>query len=299
MKQIKITLGDYSRYEIFKYPAGEMQVRLKPETVKEVQTLNAEDVLIVLLRINTTERLLEASHLINAISGVRSTKCKLSVQVPYLPYGRADRRFTPGDCLGIDITSIGLLGQLPWYADVASFDIHNKEAATGVNVNITPELESVIKNFAKGRSTNTVNVLFPDKGAADRYALPNHYENNVTALKLNKVYCQKQRDPATGKLAGFVVPELVYDNTIVIDDICDGGGTFIGIAESLGLHPKGLGDSLALYVSHGIFSKGLEELTRFYDKIYTTDSFYSYEEYVEKFNSYIRAGQLEVERMFF
>ena len=29
-----------------------------------------------------------------------------------------------------------------------------------------------------------------------------------------------------------------------------------------------------LYVSHGIFSRGLEELTKVFDTIYTTNSFY-------------------------
>lgn len=59
---------------------------------------------------------------------------------------------------------------------------------------------------------------------------------------------------------------------IVIDDICDGGATFIAIAEKLKpLKPK----SLSLMVSHGIFSKGLKDLGSLYNNIYTTNSFKS------------------------
>ena len=43
----------------------------------------------------------------------------------------------------------------------------------------------------------------------------------------------------------------------MIDDICDGGRTFIECAKLL--KAAGVG-SMALYVSHGIFSKGLDPL---------------------------------------
>jgi ribose-phosphate pyrophosphokinase len=57
----------------------------------------------------------------------------------------------------------------------------------------------------------------------------------------------------------------------VIDDLCDGGGTFIGIAQEL--RKAGITQPLYLYVSHGIFSKGLEVLFQHFDQIFTTNSF--------------------------
>jgi ribose-phosphate pyrophosphokinase len=55
-----------------------------------------------------------------------------------------------------------------------------------------------------------------------------------------------------------------------VDDICDGGGTFIGLVDAL--KKKNAGD-LYLAVSHGIFSKGFDELTGSFKTIFTTDSF--------------------------
>ncbi len=55
-----------------------------------------------------------------------------------------------------------------------------------------------------------------------------------------------------------------------MDDICDGGRTFTGIAEEL--KQKGAGN-LILIVSHGIFSHGFEELFKHYSRIITTNSF--------------------------
>lgn len=56
------------------------------------------------------------------------------------------------------------------------------------------------------------------------------------------VICSKVRDPKTGQLSGFKIenPEVIEKNVnlpfVVIDDLCDGGGTFKGIAQLLGFH---------------------------------------------------------------
>ena len=53
---------------------------------------------------------------------------------------------------------------------------------------------------------------------------------------------------------------------IIIDDICDGGGTFVGIADKVGRAPLGM------YITHGIFSQGFDALRERFEHIYTTNS---------------------------
>ncbi|MAX71916.1 MAG: hypothetical protein CMC76_12600 [Flavobacteriaceae bacterium] len=81
-------------------------------------------------------------------------------------------------------------------------------------------------------------------------------------------------------MEGFRVYEddLQGKDCLIVDDICDGGGTFIGLAKELKKHNAG---NLYLAVSHGIFSKGLEELNQYFTKIFTTDSFKTVNEGVE------------------
>ena len=57
---------------------------------------------------------------------------------------------------------------------------------------------------------------------------------------------------------------------LVIDDICVGGATFIQLGNLL---KNGGAKEIALYVSHGIFSKGTDKINLYYNKIYTTNSF--------------------------
>jgi ribose-phosphate pyrophosphokinase len=62
--------------------------------------------------------------------------------------------------------------------------------------------------------------------------------------------------------------DLHGQTCFIVDDICDGGGTFAGTAKVL--REKGAG-KVNLIVSHGIFSRGpvIESI----DTIYTTDSY--------------------------
>ncbi len=58
---------------------------------------------------------------------------------------------------------------------------------------------------------------------------------------------------------------------LVVDDICDGGGTFLGLADKFWKQTSI--STLDLYVTHGIFSKGVRELLRMYHNVYSTDSY--------------------------
>ena len=86
--------------------------------------------------------------------------------------------------------------------------------------------------------------------------------------------CMKVRDVRTGQLSGFRTLETDFngETCLIADDICDGGGTFTGLAALL--KSKGAG-KVALAVSHGIFSKGFDLAG--IDRIYCTDSFRSIE----------------------
>jgi ribose-phosphate pyrophosphokinase len=84
---------------------------------------------------------------------------------------------------------------------------------------------------------------------------------------------------ASGKIIRTEVPGLNDEpgqkNFIIIDDICDGGRTFVEIAKAIrDVRSKEIfKDKIYLVVTHGIFSAGFEELEKWFDGIYTTNSF--------------------------
>jgi ribose-phosphate pyrophosphokinase len=111
-------------------------------------------------------------------------------------------------------------------------------------------------------------IIAPDKGSHARA------EAAGAELELEVFYAGKSRDFATGKLSGFEAPEgwnALREGDgrfLIVDDICDGGGTFIGLASVLRLAPE----RLDLWVTHGIFSRGYDDLRNSFGTIYTTDS---------------------------
>jgi ribose-phosphate pyrophosphokinase len=109
-------------------------------------------------------------------------------------------------------------------------------------------------------------VVSPDAGSEKRAG------RVAKRFGLPVIYGYKVRDVTTGALSGFGVQEIPADlkdkPLLVVDDICDGGGTFLGLGEKL----KEQGARADLYVTHGLFTKGTGVLSKVYDNIYTTDT---------------------------
>ncbi len=95
------------------------------------------------------------------------------------------------------------------------------------------------------------------------------------------IICSKERD-AQGNLTQTKVPLRAeahkYKDFIIIDDICDGGRTFINIAKELKEYLKRptikeFSGKIYLIITHGIFSAGFKELSQYFDGIYCTNSY--------------------------
>lgn len=257
-------------YETFSYPAGEVQLRIKPE----YQDWVGGKVRIV-SRDTSGNGLLRLTLLASALYGLNPL-CEIELVFPYLPYGRADRRFVPGDChgLGAFASIVNQIGA----RKVITLDAHSKVASQMImrleDVSAKNLIVRAISRWAERHGLKQVVVLFPDKGALDRYG---YVPDELGPLQIIKLACQKQRDPVTGIVNGVQVPGFpgeacvgdwnrAAQYALVVDDICDGGATFLGIAKEIPAI------KLGLYVTHGIFSKGFEKLHEAFDAIYTTDS---------------------------
>ena len=57
---------------------------------------------------------------------------------------------------------------------------------------------------------------------------------------------------------------------VIIDDICDGGRTFVELAKVIKENQSDA--KIYLIVTHGIFSAGFNDLNKFFEKIFTTNS---------------------------
>ena len=183
--------------------------------------------------------------------------------IPYLPGARADRGWPFGARVYADfLNSLDL-------TQIITFDPHS-EVMPGLLgkrlkvINSSHTVKNAIQGYHGDLSNDYVGVIAPDKGAYARA------KETAQVMHLPLFQAEKHRDFETGKLSGFSCEPLPdKGRLLVVDDICDGGGTFMGLAEATGVHRS----RLTLFVSHGIFSGNkVQNLWEYYSKIITTDS---------------------------
>ena len=187
---------------------------------------------------------------------------RVDLAVPYLPGARQDR----GEPFGAEVYA-----QL--VALVGARRVHALDPHSPVMPGLIPGLRQVpFARFVRDRLAHTsetheghdyVGVIAPDAGALARATAV------ARALEVPVLQARKHRDFATGALSGFSCDPLPdAGRLLVVDDICDGGGTFLGLADATGLGP----DRLDLWVTHAPFTAGAERLAGRYGRIHTTDS---------------------------
>ena len=132
----------------------------------------------------------------------------------------------------------------------------------------------LMNHFAEAAMTDPEHnymIVFPDAGAKLRYG--EALENKVPMMT-----CHKKRDPATGKLSGFGIdnPEVLNEYPecnafFVIDDLCDGGGTFCGIADQLKELRPDFHRTLA--ITHAVAARGIYKVMDYYNDLFITNSY--------------------------
>jgi ribose-phosphate pyrophosphokinase len=186
---------------------------------------------------------------------------KFMLDLPYIPYARQDRVCNAGEALSIKV--FGRLINSLQYDFVQVVDPHSAVSLACIdNVHVRDQFD-IFKDIKS--SFREWTIVAPDQGATKKCE---EFAKKVGAAGV--ITFSKTRELSTGKITGMKCLDSIDDNAqyLVLDDICDGGRTFIELANLFNN-----GTTLELAVTHGIFSKGFEVVGAVYDHVYTTDSF--------------------------
>lgn len=244
-----INLNTQEGVEFVLYPDGQPHVKVKNNF--------SGDEVNVICSITDSIKLLHLLQTSNALDHLFIKKRKLII--PYLMGARFDRVMQTGDSFDLEVIA-NLINSCNFEV-VQLFDVHSDVSTALIKNSFNKTNQSIIE--ISNIQNDTV-LICPDAGAAKKIGKYFEWNKNIVDV----VYCIKSRDLNNGNLTIKVLePEKCEDrNCLIIDDICDGGGTFIGIAELIDpMH-------LTLIVSHGIFSAGFKKLEAHFDKIITTNS---------------------------
>ena len=255
---IKVTYnGEELTYKRWVFPGGEVGVKF--DNLEKTyyhhyiviavmhQTITAEDQLVII-------------NLINALNENGYTNINLYMH--YFPYARQDRVCNKGESFGLKVF-LNMLNTVN-FSCLYTFDVHNFDAMLKLTASLKCRYHDfnsgyfLIRLRDEGYLDSDTTIVLPDKGATKKLTDPN-------------MIFDKVRNVETGQITGM---EIIHDESdvseeyLVIDDICEGGRTFIELAK-LFKEVKGKETQINLYVTHGIFSNNaVEKLLDFYSKIY-------------------------------
>lgn len=246
-------------YELMNFPDSQPHIRLDQKSIKETTCT-------IVSRFSSSADYFKIAFAADALrrAGVNHLKLRMS----YLMGARMDRVMIEGEALSVKVIAdtINILN----LQSVEVFDPHSDVSGAVINyckpISNTELVKKSITHYrAHQKFEGEITLVSPDAGAMKKTA-----KTGAILGITNIVECSKKRNLSDGKLSGFKVNVDSLENNVcfITDDICDGGGTFIGVAGEL----KKLGAAkVILVVSHGIFSKGYSIAN--VDYIYTTNSY--------------------------
>lgn len=262
---------------ISKFPGGEMHVRLAPTpwvgVIKKVE---------IFARLNCSDDVMSLLLAVDAIRNMSDQPIPIYLTIPYFPYARQDRVCVRGEAFSAKVMA-QLINGLN-LESVTIWDPHSEVVSTLLNKVITipqSDLFMHCPELINALQQNELILVAPDKGAS----LKTRTLHQQLQLTTPIIQASKKRDPVTGKIQSIKIDNDVSGKSLlIVDDICDGGSTFLNLAEKL---KQAGAKRISLFITHGIFSQGLAVFEGLIDRIYCTDS-------IKPQNAYPAANNLQV-----
>lgn len=233
--------------EVFKFPAGELHFKLKSE-------LMVDNDLHVVTDLSSSDEIMQLMLFADAFRHKNKY-----LELLYTPYARQDRRTSHAEPFSLRafakmINSCG-------FKQVKVYDPHSDVTAALIdNIYVVKRLELVKKAFTAPSYRGGV-IISPDAGAMKtNQEIAQHFS-------LPHVVATKVRDIKTGEITATQVHTdmpLQGKDLLILDDICDGGRTFIELAKVLrAYNPL----SIHLYTTISVSQKGRDAIAPFFDSI--------------------------------
>lgn len=231
--------------KLWRFPTGEVGVKLI-----NISDVRYTDCAIVEVMFSNNDDILYAINLVDALIQVGFRKHQIMLDIPYLPYSRQDRVCHEGESIACNVF-LKLLETSE--VCVRTFDLHSERYLPSFVVNVPQYV------CAAGLPKFDL-LIGPDKGSTNKVSdVAKFFDTKYIVL-------DKIRSETGIKIT---VPEGINNvegSICIVDDLLDGGGTFIKAAEAIKeVNPTA---SLSLYVTHGFFTAGIDKLKEMYDTIY-------------------------------
>ena len=268
------------KYKISKFPDGQQTVDIVSDVVTNSMLMK---IIVFKSRLNDFKDL---ELIICATQALRNLGSdRIHLYVPYFLGSRSDRKFQDGGINYLKQVICPIINSQN-FASVTVMDPHSDVLEACLNnfnkVNNFDLVDDALSYLIADNEEDKVVLVSPDAGAYKKvYDVAKKFEIEkiITATKV--------RDMVTGNILRTEIPvldqhkDLIY---VIVDDICDGGRTFVELAKVI---KEGRPTAkVYLVVTHGIFSAGFKVLNQYIDGTFCTNSYKDVadNEYEEKTN---------------
>ena len=267
-------------FRINQFPDGQQSLDLTEWS----QLDRSNDPVKIITRLNSFR---DVEILICAVNAIRnfSTNREIALVVPYFLGARSDRKFQDGGVNYLKQVICPIINSLN-FSKVTTLDPHSDVLEACLNnfekVNNFTLVDEALSYLIGDDEEDQIVLVSPDAGAYKKVF------DVAKFMKIEKIItATKVRDLKTGAIIRTEIPVLDQHNKlkyVIVDDICDGGRTFIELA--LAIKASRPTAEVYLIVTHGIFSAGFEHLRSVIDGIFTTNSYQDIAEqdYVKQVN---------------
>jgi len=229
MNTLNLIYPDQSdiQYKALVFPDGQPHIKIDMERARKINTsqplrimariTNPADLVMVLL-VKSTLDYLEFGH--------------VELHISYLMAARMDRVMLEGEPFALKVIATMLnQGQ---FKKIKIFDPHSEVSTALIDRSYAVTNHDFVKDalddYFKRHPATAYSLVSPDAGALKKIHKLAQFLGTEQVVE-----CMKERDLKTGALTNFktTTENLDGQTCFIIDDICDGGGTFAGTAAML------------------------------------------------------------------
>ncbi len=223
------------KVKIQRFSDGEIYVEFE-------ESIRGKFVFLIQSTFAPTDNMMELLLMIDAAK--RASAYKVIAVIPYYGFARQDRKDRPRVAIGSKLVANMLTAA---GADrVITMDLHAPQIQGYFDIPVD-HLESSAVFLPYIESLKLDNLIFaaPDVGSANRI------REFATYFECEMVICDKHRKRANEIASMVVIGDVTDKDVVIVDDICDTGGT---LAKSAGLLKEKGAKSVRALITHPVLS---------------------------------------------
>ena len=213
---------------------------------------------------------------------VRASAERVSAVIPYFGYARSDKKDRPR--VPIAAKLVANLLTKAGAQRILTIDLHAAQIQGFFDIPVDHLYAApIVVDYFKNNPIENLIVVAPDTGGAERARA---YAKRLGA---GLALCDKRRERANEADVMNIVGDVKGKNCLIIDDMCDTGGTICKVAEAL--HKAGANEIYACF-THGVLSGNATEniAGSYLKKVIVTNTIPT----SENCQKLVESGQLEV-----